>query len=55
MTATTAAVVVDGLPDDVRQTLRPASWAPLSGGERLDPAHRPTGSVLHGTAAGEET
>ena len=54
MTPNTAAVV-DSLPDDVGQALRSASWAPLSRGERLDPAHRPTGSVLDGTAAGEET
>ncbi|MFJ2890252.1 hypothetical protein ACIO53_29785 [Streptomyces sp. NPDC087305] len=47
MTPNTAAVV--------GQALRPASWAPPSRGERLDPAHRPTGSVLDGTAAGEET
>ena len=55
MTPNTAAVAVEGLPDGEGQALRPASWAPPSRGERLDPAHRPTGSVLHGTAAGEET
>ncbi|MFJ4629724.1 hypothetical protein [Streptomyces sp. NPDC088847] len=55
MTPNTAAVAVDGLPDAVGQALRPASWAPPSRGERLDPAHRPTGSVPDGTAAGEET
>ncbi|UXX92187.1 hypothetical protein N7U49_07135 [Streptomyces sp. AD2-2] len=55
MTTNTAAVLVEGLPDGVGRALRPASRAPLSRGERLDPAHRPTGSVLDGTAAGEET
>ncbi|MGW3311903.1 hypothetical protein ACWDG9_35570 [Streptomyces sp. NPDC001073] len=54
MTPNTAAVAVDGLPDGEGQALRPASWAP-SRGERLDPAHRPAGSVPDGTAAGEET
>ncbi|MFJ3421801.1 hypothetical protein ACIPN8_36280 [Streptomyces sp. NPDC086082] len=55
MTPNTAAVAVDGLPDGEGQALRPASWAPPSREGRLDPAHRPTGSVPDGTAAGEET
>ncbi|MER6212001.1 hypothetical protein [Streptomyces sp. NPDC001642] len=55
MTPNTAAVAVYGLPDGEGQVLRPVSWTPPSRGERLDPAHRPGGSVPDGTAAGEET
>ncbi|MFF6986331.1 hypothetical protein [Streptomyces sp. NPDC010273] len=54
MTPNTAAVA-EGPTDGVGQALRPASRAPLSPGERLVPAHRPIGSVLDGTADGEET